>query len=143
VVRTNLTIEDLGDFLDEPWLAVLATLRNDGSVLLSPIWYEWRDGGFNMWVETSNLKARHLRRDPRATIVVAEPETPLRGVEVRGTVRFIDTDVTETAKRIAARYEDDDEAAADAEAQRGRDVIVRLEPGEVRVWDFADEIDAD
>lgn len=142
VVRTGLTIEDLDGFLDEPLLAVLATLRSDGSVLLSPVWYEWREGGFNVWVETSNPKARHLRRDPRATIVVAELETPLRGFEVRGTAQFIDTDVTETAKRIAARYEDDDEAAADAEAQRGRDVIVRLEPGQVRVWDFADEVDA-
>jgi PPOX class probable F420-dependent enzyme len=142
VVRTSLTIEDLGGFLDEPLLAVLATLRSDGSVLLSPVWYEWREGGFNVWVEASNPKARHLRRDPRATIVVAESEAPLRGVEVRGTAHFIDTDVTETATRIAARYEDDDEAAADAEALRGKDVIVRLEPGELRVWDFADEVDS-
>jgi PPOX class probable F420-dependent enzyme len=142
VVRTGLTIEDLGGFLDQPLLAVLATLRSDGSVLLSPIWYEWRDGGFNVWVETSNMKARHLRRDPRATMVVAESQAPLRGVEVRGMVRFIDADVTETGKRIAARYEDEDEAAGDAEALRGQDVIIRLEPGVLRVWDFADEIDA-
>ena len=140
-MRTGLTIEDLGDFLDEPLLAVLATLRNDGSVLLSPVWYEWRGGGFNIWVEANNPKARHLRRDPRATIVVAESETPLRGVEIRGTVQFIDSDVTETAIRIAARYEDEDEAAADAAALRGKDVIIRLEPGQVRVWDFADEVD--
>jgi PPOX class probable F420-dependent enzyme len=141
-VRTGLTIEDLDGFLDEPLLAVLATLRSDGSVLLSPVWYEWREGGFNVWVETANPKARQLRRDPRATIVVAESQAPLRGVEVRGTVRFIDADVTQTAKRIAARYEDEDEAARDAENLRGRDVIVRLEPGELRVWDFADEVDA-
>jgi len=38
---------DLGTFLDEPLIAVLASLRADGSVLLSPIWHEWRDGGFN------------------------------------------------------------------------------------------------
>jgi hypothetical protein len=62
---------------------------------------------------------------------------------VRGTVRFIDADVTATAVRIAARYEDDAEAAADAEALSGNDVIVRLEPGELRVWDFSDETGAD
>jgi PPOX class probable F420-dependent enzyme len=122
-------------------LAVLATLRSDGSVLLSPVWYEWREGGFNVWVETTNPKARHLRRDPRATIVVAEAQTPLRGIEVRGAVQFIDTGVTETATRIATRYEDADEAAADVEALNGKDVIIRLEPGEIRVWDFVDEVD--
>jgi len=139
-VRTGLTIEDLGGLLDEPLLAILATLREDGSVLLSPVWYEWRDGGFNMWVEKSNLKARHLRRDPRATIVVAESTPPLRGVELRGTVRFDGEDVSETATRIASRYEDPLEAAGDVEALRGQDVILRLEPGHLRVWDFADEL---
>ncbi len=132
-------MEDLGGFLDQPNVAVLATLRSEGSVLLSPIWYEWRDDGFNLWVEVHNAKTRHLRRDPRATIVVAESDPPLRGVEVRGSARFIEEDVTETARRIAARYVGDEDAAADTEALRGADVIVRLEPGAIRVWDFADE----
>ena len=84
VVRTNLTVGDLGDLLDKPLVAVLATLRTDGTVLLSPVYHEWRDGGFNIWVEQQNVKARHLRRDPRATILVAESDPPLRAVEVRG-----------------------------------------------------------
>lgn len=41
----------LGDLLDKPLVAVLATLRTDGTVLLSPGYHEWRDGGFNIWVE--------------------------------------------------------------------------------------------
>jgi hypothetical protein len=48
-VRTKLRPADLGTLLDEPLLAVLATLRRDASVLLSPVWHEWRDGGFNVW----------------------------------------------------------------------------------------------
>jgi PPOX class probable F420-dependent enzyme len=138
-VRTGLTVEDLGGLLDEPLLAVLATLRADGSVLLSPVWHEWCDGAFNVWVEATNVKARHLRRDPRATIVVAEAGPPLRGIEVRGMARFIEANVTETARRIAARYLGNEDGAAYAEALHGADVIVRIEPGDTRVWDFADE----
>jgi len=138
-VRTNLTVEDLGDLLDRPVVAVLATLRTDGTVLLSPVWYEWRDGGFNIWVEQQNVKTRHLRRDPRATIVVAESDPPLRAIEVRGTARLIEQGVSETALRITSRYLSEEEAAADVEALRGADVIVRIEPGDIRIWDFADE----
>ena len=138
-MRSNLTVDDLGTFLDEPLLAVLATLRVDGSVLLSPVWHEWRDGGFNLWVEATNVKARHLRRDPRATIVVAESAAPLSGVEVRGSARFVEEGVTEIARRIATRYVGDEDGTADAEARRGADVIVRIEPGDIRVWDFVDE----
>ena len=141
-MRTNLTVEDLGDLLDKPLVAVLATLRMDGTVLLSPVYYEWRDGGFNIWVERQNVKARHLRRDPRATILVAESDPPLRAVEVRGLARFIEEDVSETALRIVTRYEGPADAAADVAALRGADVIVRIEPGDIRAWDYADELGA-
>ena len=140
-MRTNLTIDELGGLLEEPLVAVLATLRADGSVLLSPVWHEWRDGAFYVWAEADNVKVRHLRRDPRATIVVAESGPPLRGIEVRGVARLIETGVTETALRISARYIGDKDAAAEAESLRGADIIVRIEPGHVRAWDFADEYD--
>ena len=32
-----------------------------------------------------------------------------------------------------------EDAAADVEALRGADAIVRIEPGGIRVWDYADE----
>ena len=140
-MRKNLTVGDLGDLLERPLVAVLATLRRDGTVLLSPVWHEWRDDGFNVWIERQDVKARHLRRDPRATIVVAESDEPLRAIEVRGTVRFVEVDVSETALRIASRYIGPEEAAADVESLRGADVIVRIEPGDLRAWDFADEYD--
>jgi PPOX class probable F420-dependent enzyme len=139
-MRTDLTIEDLGSFLDRPLVAVLATLRGDGSVLLSPVWQEWRDGGFNLWLPVDDVKTRHLQRDPRATVVVAESEPPLRGVELRTEARLIDRDVRATAVRIATRYVGEAKAA-DYVGSAEDDVIARLEPGHLRVWDFADEYD--
>jgi PPOX class probable F420-dependent enzyme len=121
-------------------VAVLATLRTDGTVLLSPVYHEWREGGFNIWVEQQNVKARHPRRDPRATILVAESDPPLRAVEVRGRARLIEQGVSEIALRIVTRYEGPEDGAADVEALRGADVIVRIEPGDVRAWDYADEL---
>ena len=51
--------------------------------------------------------------------------------------------MSETALRIVTRYEGPEDGAADVEALRGADVIVRIEPGEIRVWDYADEFGAD
>jgi PPOX class probable F420-dependent enzyme len=140
-MRTNLTIEDLGDFLDRPLVAVLATLRRDGSVLLSPVWHEWRDGGFSLRLPVDDVKTRHLRRDPRASVVVAESEAPLRGVELRTEARLIDEDVHDTAVRIATRYRGEGKGTEYVESGSGDDVIVRLAPGHLRAWDFADEFD--
>jgi PPOX class probable F420-dependent enzyme len=138
-MRTNLKVEDLGDFLDEPHVAVLATLRRDGSVLLSPVWHEWRDGGFDVWVGADDVKVRHLRRDPRATIVVAESEPPLRGIEIRTNVELIREGAFETAVAIAARYIGPEKASAYVGSPSGEHLIVRLAPGEIRIWDFSDE----
>jgi PPOX class probable F420-dependent enzyme len=140
-MRTGLRIEDLGGFLDEPIVAVLATYRKDGSVLLSPVWHEWRDGGFQIWTGANDVKTRHLRRDPRASVLVAESEIPLRGVEVRGQPVIVSEGAVETAERIAGRYLGPEAGAEYVRTVGGDDVIIRLEPGDVRAWDFADEYD--
>jgi PPOX class probable F420-dependent enzyme len=140
-MRTDLTIDDLDGFLDEPVVAVLATVRQDGTVLLSPVWHEWRDGGFHVWTGANDVKTRHLRREPRASILVAESSHPLRGVEVRGTVRIVEEDAFGTAVRIAGRYLGPANGEAYVRKVGGNDVILRVEPGALRAWDFADESD--
>jgi PPOX class probable F420-dependent enzyme len=141
-VRTNLTVDDLATFLDEPLVAILATLRAEGSVLLSPVWHEWRDGGFNVWTGGNDVKSRHLRADPRASIVVAESDFPMRGIEVRGEARIVADSAFETAVRIASRYLGPEKGEAYVRKVGGNDVTIRLEPGELRAWDFADESEA-
>jgi hypothetical protein len=54
-MRRDLTMDDLGDLAELRLLAVLATYRPDGTVLLSPVWHEWRDGGFRL--EPGDLRA--------------------------------------------------------------------------------------
>ena len=136
-MRTGLAVEDLGDLLDRPLLATLATYGRDGLVLLSPVWFEWREGGFNIAIGLNDVKARHLRRDRRASVVVAEAEPPLRGLEIRGSARLLPQS-PDVDRRIVERYI----GAARADeylATLPPGTLVRLEPGELRVWDFADE----
>jgi PPOX class probable F420-dependent enzyme len=141
-MRTDLTIDDLDGFLDQPIVAVLATVRQDGSVLLSPVWHEWRDGGFQVWTGSNDVKARHLRREPRASLVVAESTDRMRGVEVRGTAELVTEDAFATAVRIASRYLGTPGGEDYVRKVGGNDVTIRLAPGTLRVWDFADETDA-
>ena len=142
-MRTNITLDDLDGFLELPVVAVLATHRRDGTVLLSPVWHRWRDGGFEFWVGGDDVKVRHLRRDPRATVLVAETDPPYRGVEVRGEAELVDRGVTEAALEIASRYVGDERGSAFVGSNAVDDLIVRVAPGELRVWDFADDFPAD
>jgi PPOX class probable F420-dependent enzyme len=138
-MRKNLTVEDLADFLREPFNATLATYRRDGTVLLSPVWHEWRDGVFQVSTGADDLKVRHLRRDPRASIVVYDNDPPYRGVELRGTAHVLPDPGNAALRRIAVRYLGEARGNAYADAANWTGAIIRLEPGEVRAWDFADE----
>ena len=134
MVTTDLTGEALDAFLAGPVLAVLATYRRDGTVLLSPVWQEWRDGCFHLTVSHGDIKATHVRADPRAVIVVAEHTTPYRGVEASGTARLLDEGYLALAERMVARYLGGvfpDELDRDGH-------VLRLEPERLRAWSFAD-----
>jgi PPOX class probable F420-dependent enzyme len=138
-VRRNLPLSELGDFLALPRVAVLATYRRDGTVLLSPVWHQWRDSGFDVVVAPDDIKVRHLGRDPRASILVYDNEPPYRGVEMRTTAQLSEVDRADVVREMAVRYLGREAGEAYAETS-GDSIVVRLEPGDVRTWDFADEI---
>ena len=136
-MRHDLPPSELADFLALPLVAVLATYRRDGSVLLSPVWHQWRDGGFDVLCTPDDIKVRHLRRDPRASILVYDNEPPYRGVELRTIARLSDAGrdaVLEMSVRYRGQGGGEEYAASSAQS-----VLVRLEPGNLRTWDFADE----
>jgi PPOX class probable F420-dependent enzyme len=136
-VRRDIPLAELSDFLALPIVAVLATYRRDGGVLLSPVWHQWRDGGFDVLVYPADIKVRHLRRDPRASILVYENEPPYRGVELRTTPQLSELGDSEILTAMAVRYLGREAGEAYASGS-GDSMLIRLEPGHVRTWDFDD-----
>jgi len=138
-MRKSLTPDDLVDFLAAPFNATLATYRQDGSVLLSPVWHEWREGGFNVSTGEDDVKVRHVRRDGRASFVLYDNDPPYRGVELRCRPSILPDADHSVLRRIAVRYLGPERGNAYADAATWPSVYLRLEPGDWRAWDFADD----
>ena len=138
-MRRNLSIDEVRGLVERPLVATLATYRADHSVLLSPVWHEWHEGGFSVPVIEGDVKLRHLLRDPRAGLVVYESEPPYAGVEIRTTARLVQRGYMELERRLAARYLGPAAGERYAASLPQEGFVVRLEPGELRAWDFADE----
>lgn len=139
-MRKNLNPEDLGDFLEQAKCATLATHFQDGTTLLSPVWHEWRDGGFTVAVAANDIKVRHIERDARVSISVAEDVAPYRGIEVRGQATVGKEGAKEVTRRIAMRYLGPERGKGYADMVTQADlVVIRIKPGVLRAWDFADE----
>ena len=106
--------------------------------MLSPVWWEWRDGGINVWVDAeTDRKVQHIRRDPRVTFVIPNQVWPYRGFEVRGEATLSGDDFYGVLERTATRFDGPD-AAAEMVASYAPGVVIRLEPGATRGWAYED-----
>jgi len=71
--------------------------------------------------------------------VVCEHSPPYRGVELRCSARLVTAGVADAVTRIASRYLGPE--AGEVYARSGADdLLIRLEPGDLRAWDFADQL---
>lgn len=138
-MRTGLALDDLGDLLEQPILAVLATRRKNGSVLLSPVWHEWIEGGFSIVIWANDIKSKNIQANPQVTVLVAETVHPYRSLEISGTATLEAlTDPMPFVRRLGTRYKGADGAAYVEKYQGAEMELVRLKPGTVRAWDFMD-----
>jgi PPOX class probable F420-dependent enzyme len=64
-------VEDtMRELLEARHYATLATLNEDGSIHLTPVWYLFEHGKFYVGSPSSSRKARNVRARPEATIIV-------------------------------------------------------------------------
>ena len=114
-------------FLSEKRFAVLATIGKDGLPQQTVMWYELRGDHIMMNTRVGRLKDQYLRRDPRASICVADGYTY---VTISGTIEFDEDQTTaqEDIKDLAIRYdgqEDGERQSRDAFSKQQR-VTLRL-----------------
>lgn len=66
--------------------AHLATLMPDGSPQVTPVWCDMAGDVVRVNSAKGRQKDRNVRRDPRVSLCLMDPENPYRYVELRGRV---------------------------------------------------------
>ena len=113
--------EKYRDLFNKRAFASLATRMPNGDVQVTPVWVDVDDGNLLFNSARGRLKDKNVRRDPRVTLTLMDPDNPYRYLEVRGRV----VDVTEQGadqhiNKLAKKY-------------LGVDQYPYRQPGEVRV----------
>ncbi len=111
---------------------ILGTTRRDGSPQSSPLWYLWTGDSFLMSTVPWTAKWQNLKRDPRCSVCVDDPETG-RMVVAYGDAELHEGDVRERTRGIVEKYYPGDQAAADAHMERiftspDRRVLIEVAP---------------
>lgn len=103
----HLTAADL-EFLARPLHGFLSVAGVTQPPQPRPVWFEaTTDGTIQLFTEPDSLKVRRLRRDPRASIVVAAPVGELeRWVSISGHTTIESDGTHDLCSRLARRYWD-------------------------------------
>ena len=113
--------EKYRDLFNKRAFASLATLMPNGDVQVTPVWCDIDNGNVIFNSARGRVKDKNVRRDPRVTLTLIDPDNPYRYLEVRGRV----VDITEKGadqhiNKLAKKY-------------LGVDKYPYRQPGEVRV----------
>ncbi|MEU6381938.1 PPOX class F420-dependent oxidoreductase [Streptomyces bauhiniae] len=122
----------LKSLLDTPVFIVVGTVQPDGSPQMSPVWVK-RDGD-DVLISTTvdRRKEKNLKRDPRVTVVVMDPENPYEYAEIRGTAEMTTEGGQALIDELSLKYTGKKYAEFNpASANDAERVVVRISPRKV------------
>ena len=119
--------EKQAKLLLDPNLAVVATIRPDGTPQLTPTWVDW--DGEHVLINTAEgrWKPKYLRRDPRVSVFVLDPGNPYNWVSVTGKAELTHEGAEEHIHKLSRKYRGEDYDAP-KDPQR---ILVRVTPERV------------
>jgi len=74
------------DLLNRPIVVSLVTVMPDGQPQATPVWIDTEDGVLRVNTVAGRQKYINLHERPMATVLVIDPDDPMRWMEVRGKV---------------------------------------------------------
>jgi PPOX class probable F420-dependent enzyme len=132
-----MTADELTWFWREPNLAKLATINQDGTPQVMPLWYLHDGRDLLMATRPTAHRVRNIRRDPRVTICIDRAAPPYAGVVVRGTATLEEVTYQPLAVPLAVRYLGQDAGALIGATYARVDLItIRVAIGDLFSWDY-------
>ena len=93
----------------------------DGSPQVTPVWFDYDGSHIRVNSALGRVKDKNIRRDPRVSMSIQDPDNPYRYLEIRGKV----IDITQQGA--------DDHIDSLAQKYLGQAKYPYRQPGEVRV----------
>ena len=122
------------EFLEQPYSGAATTLRANGSPHSTVVWVDVDDESVMFNTAVGRAKERHLRRDPRASLIVIDPENAYRWVSISGRAELTTDGADEQIDKLAKKYLSEDTYPwRKPEEQR---ITVRIYPEHVDSYGF-------
>jgi PPOX class probable F420-dependent enzyme len=92
-------------FLEEnPFVGTVTTLREDGSPHSTIVWVDVDDGKVSFNTARGRAKSVHLEQDPRASLLVVDPNDSHKWVAVSGHAELTEEGADAQIDKLAKKY---------------------------------------
>jgi PPOX class probable F420-dependent enzyme len=92
------------DLLRRPLRAALGTVLLGGQPQTQPVWFDLDGDDVLVHTTRESRKGRNLLADPRATLLVVDPDGASRWIEIRGDVEITTRDALDRLDRLTRAY---------------------------------------
>ena len=97
-------------FLDEnPYVGVATTLREDGSPHSTIVWVDVEGDKVSFNTALGRAKPKHLEHDPRASVLMVDPNNSYKWVAVSGPAELTEEGADAQIDKLAKKYLGKDE----------------------------------
>jgi PPOX class probable F420-dependent enzyme len=97
-------------FLEEsPYVGVVTTLREDGSPHSTIVWVDVEGDKVSFNTALGRAKPRHLEHDPRASVLMVDPNNSYKWVAVSGPAQLTEEGADAQIDKLAKKYLGKDE----------------------------------
>jgi PPOX class probable F420-dependent enzyme len=114
-------------FLAKPNMLVLSTLKKDGSVQMSVVWYEFVDGKFKISTTIDRAKYFNIKRDARVSLLVPNAENIYQYVQANGTAEMSRQGAPEFIDKLSNKYRGVDYPENDEQKKKRITITITLE----------------
>lgn len=134
-----MTDDELASFFEQTQFARLATINEDGTIHMAPIFFKYSNGEILMATQEPSRKIRNIKRNNHVTVLIDTIDVPFKGALIYGTAKLDYEDVIQ--KRIAIFEKrlsrQDAETYARRLSAKWRCVIVRITPVRIASFDYS------
>ena len=135
----KLSRQETEQFLAQPRIAHLATLRPSGTPHVAPVWFLWDQGRAWVMADGGAVKVRNIKGNPAVTLSIATSERPLSYVVLEGKAQLNTGDLTRVVERMCVLYDGPQRGADFAKELLGENRMVLLEITVDRVMSWKDD----
>jgi PPOX class probable F420-dependent enzyme len=97
-------------FLEEsPFVGTVTTLRDDGSPHSTIVWVDVEGDKVSFNTARGRAKSRHLEHDPRASLLMVDPNDSYKWVAVSGRAQLTEEGADAQIDKLAKKYLGQDE----------------------------------